>query len=266
MLADAIRDEPDSRSSARAADPFIARDMILQHEPGRRDARHRDAAHGRTDVPAQADGAPSAAGDHRQLADARADRPPASRPCARAPSTSFPSRAARTRSAQVAERSKQRIRAIAHRAVPVSSRRRHGPATCRAHVCHRRPELDGLLVIGASTGGTQATEALLTRLPGRLPADSHRPAHAGRTSREPTPTPEYRVPDACRRGPGRRPAESRRRRSLRRATFTWWSSVQASQMRVSVRQARRCTTSGRQWTCCFTRWRACAACRSWRVC
>ena len=70
LLGDALKGEPDIEVVGGAADPFSR----ARHDPapraGRHHARHRDAAHGRPQLPAQADGAPADAGDHHQLADA----------------------------------------------------------------------------------------------------------------------------------------------------------------------------------------------------
>ena len=63
-------------------------------------ARHRDAAHGRPDVPAPADGAAAAAGDHRQLGDADRIGREHRGAGGRRRSTSSPSPAGRTRSAR----------------------------------------------------------------------------------------------------------------------------------------------------------------------
>ena len=69
LLGDALRKHADIEVIGGAADPYIARDMILQLQARRHHARHRDAAHGRPELPAQADGAPPDPGDRGELAD-----------------------------------------------------------------------------------------------------------------------------------------------------------------------------------------------------
>lgn len=167
LLADALRREPDIEIVGGAADPFIARDLILQHHPdvvtldiemprmdGLTFLRKLMAHHplpviivssltqsgsaatvealrsGAVDVIAKPDG-PYSVG-------------------------------------QVADRLKQRIRAIrgSHWRFPVPSA---APARSPAASPRSGRELRGLILIGASTGGTQAIEAVLSRLPGDMP-------------------------------------------------------------------------------------------------
>ncbi len=65
---------------------------------------------------------------------------------------------------------------------------RRAPASDVQRAAGSRPSdftpSDRVLAIGASTGGVEALLAILSQLPGQLPADRHHPAHAGHLHRQ----------------------------------------------------------------------------------
>ena len=134
-------------------------------------ARHRNAAHGRPHVPAQADGAPSAAGHHHELAGA--EGLPASMEALRSGAVEvIPKPGGPYSVGEVTERLINRIRAL--RGVPIKFTKpapvaAQTPIDTASSVTLSGRRLNGLIAIGASTGGTQAIEAILTRLPADVP-------------------------------------------------------------------------------------------------
>jgi two-component system chemotaxis response regulator CheB len=167
MLADAIRAERDLEVVGTAADPFIARDLILQYEP---DVVTLDIEMPRMDgltflrklmehhpLPVIIVSSLTKSGSAASIEALRAGAIDV-----------IPKPGGPYSVAQVAARLKERIRAVRTgqfkfaKATPAI-----GPAVPVPTVAGRR--LNGLLVIGASTGGTQATEALLTRMPADCP-------------------------------------------------------------------------------------------------
>ncbi len=169
MLADSMRDERDLTVVGTAADPFIARDMILQHEP---DVVTLDIEMPRMDgltflrklmehhplpviIVSSLTKSGSAASIEALGAGAIDVIPKPGGPYS---------------VGQVAERLKERIRGIRSgqfkfvKTAPATSA--VAPVAAPAMAARK---LNGLLVIGASTGGTQATEALLTRMPADCP-------------------------------------------------------------------------------------------------
>jgi two-component system chemotaxis response regulator CheB len=166
MLADSMRDEHDLQVVGTAADPFIARDMILQHEP---DVVTLDIEMPRMDgltflrklmehhpLPVVIVSSLTKSGSAASIEALRAGAIDV-----------IPKPGGPYSVGQVAERLKQRIRAVRGdefkfvRSAPAAAAPQPAPPAAR--------RLNGLLVIGASTGGTQATEALLTRMPADCP-------------------------------------------------------------------------------------------------
>src|SRR5262245_15680380 len=167
MLADSMREERDLEVVGTAADPFIARDLILQHEP---DVVTLDIEMPRMDgltflrklmehhpVPVIIVSSLTKSGSQASI-----------EALACGAIDVIPKPGGPYSVGQVAERLKQRIRSV--RMGQFKFKKTTTPAApvaaAPALVASR---LHGLLVIGASTGGTQATEALLTRLPGDCP-------------------------------------------------------------------------------------------------
>jgi two-component system, chemotaxis family, protein-glutamate methylesterase/glutaminase len=167
MLAETIRAERDLEVIGTAADPFIARDLILQHEP---DVVTLDIEMPRMDgltflrklmehhpLPVIIVSSLTKSGSAASIEALRAGAIDV-----------IPKPGGPYSVAQVAERLKERIRAVRFgqfnfaKAAPATS-----PAAPVAAAAGRR--VNGLLVIGASTGGTQATEALLTRMSADCP-------------------------------------------------------------------------------------------------
>ena len=170
MLADSMREERDLEVVGTAADPFIARDLILQHEP---DVVTLDIEMPRMDgltflrklmehhpMPVIIVSSLTKSGSQASI-----------EALAAGAIDVIPKPGGPYSVGQVAERLKQRIRSIRmgqfkfKKTAPPASVT-PAPAPPPALSASR---LNGLLVIGASTGGTQATEALLTRLPGDCP-------------------------------------------------------------------------------------------------
>lgn len=167
MLADSLREERDLEVVGTAADPFIARDLILQHEP---DVVTLDIEMPRMDgltflrrlmthhplpviIVSSLTKSGSAASIEALSAGAIDVIPKPGGPYS---------------VGQVAERLKQRIRAIrfgSFRFQPAPD----APAVPAPAVVPTGVRMNGLLLIGASTGGTLATEAVLTRLPADCP-------------------------------------------------------------------------------------------------
>jgi two-component system chemotaxis response regulator CheB len=167
MLADAIAVERDLEVVGTAADPFIARDLILQHEP---DVVTLDIEMPRMDgltflrklmehhpLPVIIVSSLTKSGSAASIEALRAGAIDV-----------IPKPGGPYSVGQVAEQLKERIRSVRSgqfkfAKAPAAT----SPAVPLPAVARRK--LNGLLVIGASTGGTQATEALLTRIPADCP-------------------------------------------------------------------------------------------------
>jgi two-component system chemotaxis response regulator CheB len=171
LLADALRREPDILVVGGAADPFVARDMILQYEP---DLITLDIEMPRMDglsflkrlmehhpVPAIVVSSLTTIGSA------------ASVEALRIGAIDVIAKPGGPHSVgQVTEKLVQRIRAM--RAAPPLKLTRAAVATPTLAPAPLRPgevgrRARGLVAIGASTGGTQALETVLTRLPADLP-------------------------------------------------------------------------------------------------
>ena len=169
MLADSMRDERDLEVVGTAADPFIARDLILQHEP---DVVTLDIEMPRMDgltflrrlmehhpLPVIIVSSLTKSGSTASVEALRAGAIDV-----------IPKPGGPYSVGQVAERLKERIRAVRGGGFKFTKTAPSPAATpavpAQTGVARR---LNGLLVIGASTGGTQATEALLTRMPQDCP-------------------------------------------------------------------------------------------------
>jgi two-component system, chemotaxis family, protein-glutamate methylesterase/glutaminase len=167
MLADAFRGESDLQVVGTAADSFIARDLILQHEP---DVVTLDVEMPRMDgltflrrlmehhpLPVIIVSSVTKSGSAASIEALRAGAVDV-----------IPKPGGPYSVGQVAERLKQRIRAVRLDTfcfrTPVAA-----PEPDTRSVATLGKTMNGLLVIGASTGGTQATEALLTRMPADCP-------------------------------------------------------------------------------------------------
>ncbi len=178
LLADAIRGEPDMQVVAVASDPFMARDMILQHEP---DVVTLDIEMPRMDgltflrrlmehhpLPVIIVSSVTQAGSA------------ASVDALRSGAIDVLAKPGGPQSVgQLAERLKRRIRAL-RSGPPVRLARRIAPVDAATLQAPTGRRMSGLILIGASTGGTQAIEAVLTRLPADVPPIAivqHMPPH-----------------------------------------------------------------------------------------
>src|SRR5262245_8035408 len=167
MLADSMREERDLQVVGPAADPFIARDLILQHQP--------DVVTLDIEMP-RMDGLTFLRKlmEHHPLPVIIVSSLTKSGSTASIEALSsgaidvIPKPGGPYSVGQVAERLKQRIRGIRPGQFKFDKVARNVAAKPEpSPVASVR--MSGLLVIGASTGGTQATEALLTRLPADCP-------------------------------------------------------------------------------------------------
>lgn len=165
MLAESLAAEDDFEVVGAAADPFIARDLILQHEPhvvtldlemprmdGLTFLRRLMAHH---PLPVIVVSSLTRSGSAASVEALRAGAIEV-----------IPKPGGPYTVSQVAERLKTAIRAA--RAGTFRFDRAATPADA-APARPARRRLRGVLAIGASTGGTRATEALLTRLPADCP-------------------------------------------------------------------------------------------------
>jgi two-component system chemotaxis response regulator CheB len=166
MLADALRSEPDLEVVGVASDPYIARDLIVQHKP---DVLTLDVEMPRMDgltflrrlmehypLPVIIVSSVTQTGSKASIeALAAGAIDVIAKPGG--PQTV----------GQVAERLKRAIRGIRPGAL-----QRRAAIAARIGASTGPPTLaraNGLILIGASTGGTQAIEAILTRLPADTP-------------------------------------------------------------------------------------------------
>lgn len=173
LLADALRSEPDMEVVGVAADPFAARDLILQHEP---DVLTLDIEMPRMDgltflkrlmahhpLPVIIVSSVTQTGSSASI---EALRSGAIEVIAKPGGPQAVG--------QVADRIKRRIRALRgiaplqfRRAADTGGVAAATPSPPPAAAWARRAH--GLIALGASTGGTQAIETLLTRLPADIP-------------------------------------------------------------------------------------------------
>jgi two-component system chemotaxis response regulator CheB len=177
LLADAIRAEPDMEVVAVASDPFVARDMILQHKP---DVLTLDIEMPRMDgltflrrlmehhpLPVIIVSSVTQAGSTASIEALRSG------------AIDVIAKPGGPQSVgQLTERLKRRIRAL-RSSPPVRLVRPAAPEPAAPRVGDGR-RMNGLILIGASTGGTQAIEAVLTRLPADVPPIAivqHMPPH-----------------------------------------------------------------------------------------
>ncbi len=91
ILVEILNAAPDIEVVGTASDPFVARERIKETQPRRADARRRNAAHGRPDLPREPHAPAADAGGHGVLADRAAAPTPRSRRSSSARSTSSPS-------------------------------------------------------------------------------------------------------------------------------------------------------------------------------
>jgi two-component system chemotaxis response regulator CheB len=179
MLSDGLRGEPDIEVVGTASDPFVARDMILKHKP---DLLTLDIEMPRMDgvtflrrlmehypLPVIIVSSLTQSGSKASI-DALA-----------AGAIDVIAKPGGPYSVgEVVERLKQRIRAV--RPGMMLQKRVATPAAPAAvnTSAVSLAKANGLILIGASTGGTQAIEAILTRMPGDAPPIlivQHMPAH-----------------------------------------------------------------------------------------
>jgi two-component system chemotaxis response regulator CheB len=168
LLSDAIRGEPDMEVVGGASDPYMARDLIVQRQP---DLITLDIEMPRMDgltflrklmehhpLPVIIVSSVTQAGSAASIEALRLGAIDV-----------IPKPGGPYSVGQVADRLKQRIRLLrtgqfnAPKIPANSSPRPAAPVPAPTRRAH------GLIAIGASTGGTQAIEALLTRLPADLP-------------------------------------------------------------------------------------------------
>jgi two-component system, chemotaxis family, protein-glutamate methylesterase/glutaminase len=176
LLADAIRQEPDMEVVGVAGDPFAARDLILQHEP---DVITLDIEMPRMDGLTFLKRLMA----HRPLpviivSSVTQSGSSASIEALRSGAIDVIAKPGGPQAVgQVADRIKRRIRGLRgvsglqfQRAADAATGSRTGaPAAAPAAPTTWARRANGLLALGASTGGTQAIESLLTRLPADIP-------------------------------------------------------------------------------------------------
>jgi two-component system chemotaxis response regulator CheB len=165
LLSDALAADGDIRVVGAAADPFVARDLILQHEP---DVLTLDIEMPRMDGLSFLRRIMT----HRPMpviivSSITQRGSAASVEALQAGAIDVISKPGGPGSVgEVAEQIKRRIRAL--RSGPAPRFQRNNVTSIAAPAMAARSSA-GLIVIGASTGGTQAIEALLTRLPANVP-------------------------------------------------------------------------------------------------
>ncbi|MDE3154271.1 MAG: chemotaxis response regulator protein-glutamate methylesterase [Acidobacteriota bacterium] len=170
LLTDALRGQPDIEVVGAASDPFMARDLILRHEP---DVVTLDVEMPRMDgltflgrlmehhpVPVIIVSSLTQSGSAASIEALRLGAVDV-----------IPKPGGPYSVGQVTERLIQRIRGL--RATPMrltraAAERPAGAGRAPAAAGSWR-KLNGLILVGASTGGTQAIEGLLTRLPADTP-------------------------------------------------------------------------------------------------
>jgi two-component system, chemotaxis family, protein-glutamate methylesterase/glutaminase len=169
LLADALRSDPDIEVVGLASDPFVARDLILQHQP---DVLTLDIEMPRMDgltflrklmvhnpLPVIIVSSVTQSGSKASV-DALA-----------AGAIDVIAKPGGPQSVgEIAEKLKRRIRAIRMApAIRFAPRRPQPRAESAPAIADTLSRADGLVLIGASAGGTQAIEAVLSRLPSCTP-------------------------------------------------------------------------------------------------
>ena len=168
MLADGLRSDPDIEVVGLASDPFVARDLILQHKP---DVLTLDIEMPRMDgltflrklmvhhpMPVIIVSSVTQSGSEASIEALAAG----AIDVIAKPGGPYSV-------GQVAEKLKRRIRGVSTgRPIRFPT---HPPAraTLPAATAWRLSRANGVILIGASTGGTQAIEAVLSRLPAEVP-------------------------------------------------------------------------------------------------
>jgi two-component system, chemotaxis family, protein-glutamate methylesterase/glutaminase len=167
MLADALKNEPDMEVVGMASDPFIARDLVLLHKP---DVLTLDIEMPRMDGLTFL----RKLMEHRPLpviivSSVTQSGSAASIDALAAGAIDVIAKPGGPYSiGQVADRLKYRIRALrTGRPIDLARVRKPPEGTTRSIVS--LAGANGVILVGASTGGTQAIEALLTRLPADTP-------------------------------------------------------------------------------------------------
>ena len=168
LLGDALRKHPDIEVIGGAADPYIARDMILQHKP---DVITLDIEMPRMDglsflrklmehhpIPAIVVSSLTQQGSAASVEALRIGaidvigKPGGPHAVG-----------------EVADRVAERIRALRAGSPIRLGRYVPQPAAAESSIAASAGKLRGIIAIGASTGGTQAIETVLTRLPADMP-------------------------------------------------------------------------------------------------
>ncbi len=179
MIADTLRVEPDLEVVGGAADPFVARDMILQHHP---DVLTLDIEMPRMDgltflrklmahhpLPVIIVSSVTKSGSAASIEALRSGAYDV-----------IPKPGGPHEIGQIGERLKDRIRSLRSESAIRYTAPAATPTPVEAGPRLQARRANGLLVIGASTGGTQAIEAVLTRLPPDIPPTlivQHMPAN-----------------------------------------------------------------------------------------
>lgn len=167
LIADRLRREPDIEVVGGAADPFVARDLILQHKP---DVVTLDIEMPRMDGLTFLKKLMA----HYPLpviivSSATQSGSAASIEALRSGAIDVIAKPGGPQSVgQVTDRIAATIRGISASAA-VRFRPAPSPAASRVAAAVGAKRYNGLILIGASTGGTQAIEAILTRLPADTP-------------------------------------------------------------------------------------------------
>jgi two-component system, chemotaxis family, protein-glutamate methylesterase/glutaminase len=172
MLGDAVRQQPDMEVVGGAPDPFIARDLILQHKP---DVVTLDIEMPRMDgltflrrlmehypLPVIVISSLTQSGSTASMEALRSGAVEV-----------IPKPGGPYSVGEVTERLIHRIRAL-RSGPPIKFTRpaqigAHAPVDTANTAALSGRRINGLIAIGASTGGTQAIEAVLTRLPADVP-------------------------------------------------------------------------------------------------
>ena len=180
MLAEGLRSDPDIEVVGLASDPFIARDLILQHKP---DVLTLDIEMPRMDgltflrklmvhhpMPVIIVSSVTQSGSEASI-----------EALAAGAIDVIAKPGGPLSVGQVAEKLKRRIRGLSTgRPIRFPSAHRALRVALPAATADRLSRANGVILIGASTGGTQAIEAVLSRLPADTPpivVVQHMPAH-----------------------------------------------------------------------------------------